>query len=174
MANSFFVVRRDIMTSLRRSRSQINSDFEAMVSRLRKSPYLLLSESNLKTACNFIAGYDSALRGLPLLGFYHWLVVKGGSSERPRHWIQNLQRLARKEAGSGTSPERVLENGCRIVEKYLAYRRRYGVRKVMADAMNIRKRQIERGARSESSASRHLKAASRMPSNKSLERTREG
>src|SRR5262245_33798117 len=127
MANSIFVVRHDVMTSLRRSRSQINSDFESIVSALRRTPAMLLPEQNLKTACNFIAGYDAALRGVPLLGFYHWLMVKGGTDGRSRHWIQNLYRVARKKTVGAATAQAVLENGCRVLETFLAYRRRYGV-----------------------------------------------
>lgn len=171
MASSFFLVRHDVMSSLRRSRSQIHADFESIVSALRKSPGLLLTESNLKAACIFISGYDAALRGVPLLGFYHWLIVKADTDKDRRHWIQSLQRLARREAGGSASPESVLEAGCRILERFLAYRRRYGVRNVIAESMNMRGRQIAKEVRREPSLVGRVRS-SRLSPNKSLKRTR--
>src|SRR4051812_45699323 len=107
MAKTLFVFRHDVMRSLRRSRSQIYADFEATVSALRKSPFLYLSERDLTTACTFISGYDAALRGVPLHGFYHWLILKGGVGGDRSHWIQNLQRVAHGSAGKAASSEQV-------------------------------------------------------------------
>jgi hypothetical protein len=140
------------MRSLRRSRSQIYADFEATISALRKFPALYLSEPNLKSACTFISGYDAALRGVPLLGFYHWLILKGGGDRS--HWIQNLQRVAQDSAGKSASPKRVLEVGCKVLEKFFAYRRRYGVRKLVRDYMALRASQITKFEASEQLATR--------------------
>jgi hypothetical protein len=144
MALTVFVVRHDHWRSLRRSKSQIHTDFAATVSALRKSPWQFLSEPNLKTACDFISGYDAALRQVPLLGFYHWLTLKGGDGGDCSHWTLKLERKAREVAGRSASPDRVLDAGCRIIEKFLAYRRRYGVRKVIANCMAMRGRHLAR------------------------------
>jgi hypothetical protein len=142
------------MRSLRRSRSQIYADFEATISALRRSPVLYLAEPNLKTACTFISGYDAALHGVPLLGFYHWLILKGGGERS--HWILNLQRVAHGSAGKSASPERVLDVGCKVLQRFLAYRRRYGVRNLIRDAMALRASQIAKDEASEQLATRRV------------------
>jgi hypothetical protein len=155
MADTLFVIRHDIMRSLRRSKSQIEADFAATIAALRTPFGMLLAERNLKTACDFIRGYDAALRGVPLNGFYYWLTLKGGDGGDTRYWPQKLERMARELAGRSASPERVLDAGCRIIEKFLAYRRRYGVRKVAARCMALRGRYLaSRAARGRTATGR--------------------
>jgi hypothetical protein len=156
------------MTSFRRSRKQIHSDFESIVLSLRDSPALLLPTQDLPTACVFLSGYDAALRGMPLSGFHHWLIVRAKGDRA--HWIPQLQRLARRAAGPATSQQRVLREGLRILKAFLTYRSRFGLTVLMEKSMRLQARRLGRIARG---GSRTAGRTARLPSNTSLERTRD-
>jgi hypothetical protein len=142
MSDTIFVIRRDTWKLLRRSRRQVYDDIEAKVAELRKHPWIL-SQPNLRAACDYLAGYDSALFGLALDGLFYWLILKVDREREILHWSHNLPRLARRKAGKSASQAKILEEGCKLLGKFFAYRRRHGTRKLSGDFMKWRKRRME-------------------------------
>jgi hypothetical protein len=165
MALTVFQFRRDRTAALRRQRPRIHKDFERLVSELRANPHLFFATPNVESFVTYLHGYDSALRGMPLQGFFHWLEFKWNPDGNPRHWIHGLPLVARHQAGASRSQARVLDAACAILQRFINYRRRYGVTKVAERYMKRRRRQLARHGR-------QRETVADAPSNTSLERTR--
>ena len=142
MSLTVFRIRRGSTSYPRRSREQIYRDVEKKVAGLRDHPHMFFAKPNIKTAVTFLQGFDEALHGVPLAGFLYWLELKTNPNGAPRHWIAALPIEARKVAGPAASPDRVLEEGCRLLEKFFAYRRRYGTKPLMAKYIARRRKSL--------------------------------
>jgi hypothetical protein len=134
--------------SLRRPRrpymaddAQIFTRVEETVAGLRRLPQLILPEPNLKSACLFLAGYDAAFGGAPFVGLHAWLILKVDGCRDGVHWMDNLPRAARYIVATSTSPTKLLTAGCKVLEKFFAYCRRNGVRKILRRVCELASRE---------------------------------
>ncbi len=132
---------------------------------MRKFPGLFMVEPTVQSAVTFLQGYDAALFGVPLEGFHYWLELKWNPKGIPRHWAVGLPIIARRIAGRSASQKRVLDEALALLEKFFAYRQRYGIAKVVRDYMDRRHKQI---AKIDRTSTTDIE----VPSNASLERTR--
>jgi len=167
MALTVFQIRRDVISALRRRSPQIHSDFERQVAGVRANPHLHFAKPSVETFVAYLQGYDEALHGVPLEGFFYWLELTWNPDGNPRHWINGLQVVAQRQARPSKSRLRVLDAACAITQRFFTYRRRYGTAK-------LAKKYMER-PRGRQLALRALQTEvdAVAASNKSLERTRE-
>ena len=166
MALTVFQIRRDVIAALRRRRPQVHSDFEALVAGLRANPRLFFPKPNVEAFITYLQGYDAALNGMALEGFFYWLELKCNPNGNPQHWVNALRLAARRQAGASKSQARILDAACAVLQKFFSYRRRYGTADLTRKYMARRQRQHVR-------RDRHAGAAEEAPSNNTLERTRE-
>lgn len=132
--------RKSTMTTKPFDIDRIFAHVERTVVGLRRFPQLLLPEQNLKSACLFLAGFDAAFGGAALAGLDAWLILRVEGCREHARWMDNLPRAARMLVGTSRSPTKLLAAGCQVLERFLAYRRRYGVRKIMVEHMDRRRR----------------------------------
>ena len=166
MALTVFQIRRDVIAALRRRRPQIHGDLERLVAGLRANPRLFFAKPDVETFITYLQGYDAALHGMPLEGFFYWLELKCNPDGNPQHWVNALPLAARRKAGASRSQVRVLDAACAVIQRFFSYRRRYGTANLTRRYMARRQRQLVRRAR-------QAETASEAPSNNSLERTRD-
>lgn len=166
MALTVFRIRRDVIAALRRRRPQIYGDLERQVAGLRSNPRLFFAKPNVQMLVIYLQGYDNALHGVPLEGFFYWLELQWNRDGKPRHWMGGLPAVARQQAGAQRSEARVFDAACAVLERFFAYRRRYGTATLARKYMERRGRQIAQQAR-------RKQAAAEVPTNTSLERARE-
>jgi hypothetical protein len=129
---------------------------EGAVVGLRKVPWFYLPQ-DLKSACLYLAGFDAAFGGAPLVGLQAWLILKGEGCRYGFDWTQNLQRAARRIVGRSASRTKVLEAGCKVLERFFAYRRRNGVRRIHEEYANVCLSQTRHGRTSRARPVRRLR-----------------
>ena len=132
--------RKSIMTTKPFDLDRIFAHVEKTVVGLHRFPHLLLPEQDLKSACLFLAGFDAAFGGAALAGLNAWLILKVDGCREGAHWMDNLPRAARKVVGTSRYPTKLLAAGCNVLERFFAYRRRNGARKIVGEYVDWRQR----------------------------------
>jgi hypothetical protein len=146
-----------IMTTKPSDLDRIFVGVEKTVVGLRRFPQLFLPEQYLKSACLFLAGYDAAFGGAALAGLHAWLILKVDGCREGVHWMHNLPRAARRVVGTSRSPTKLLAAGCSVLERFFAYRRRNGARKILGEYVDWRRRKTRHGNTSRAQTGNRLR-----------------
>jgi hypothetical protein len=137
-----------------------DGEFEQLVEGVCSRPSMYLSPPSLGSVCAFLEGYDTGLKGAPLIGFREWMVVKLNGWNNVG-WPGLAQRLISGEQGISRSEDaKLLLALGKLLKQYLDYRRTHGLTVVFTDYAEWLKQQewYEEGLRPKrSSASKRRK-----------------
>jgi hypothetical protein len=108
-------------------------DFEKMIRSLCARPGMWVIPPNFATVCAYIAGFNAARGGGPLIGFREWLVLRLDDGHN-LDWIGLAERLiAPGDASGGWPEERRIAALGDLITDYLRERDRGGITKVYCD-----------------------------------------